>query len=158
MKQDKVARTILTWLAGFLTVGGLFIAVANETPLFGIVNGLIDPLFWRAELISPGTARFKSFAWSYVGMLMALWGIFLYFVARFALAKGERWAWTCIAVSTLVWFCLDTWFSVSAGLFVNVAVNLLILLAIAVPLGITRGGVWRAELTDHRPAGPTPAC
>lgn len=144
MKRDKVARGILMWLAGLLAVGGMFIALANETPLFAIVNGLIDPLFWKAEVISSGTVRFKSFAWSYVGMLMALWGIFLYFIARFPLAKGEAWAWTSIAVSTLVWFCLDTWFSVDAGLYVNVVVNLLILLAIGVPLGMTRGFVWKA--------------
>jgi hypothetical protein len=138
MKHHQISCRILIVLGGFLTIVGLFIMAANDSPLFGIINGLIDPLFWGQETISAGTAQFKRFAWSYMGMLCALWGISVFFITRYALAKGERWAWFCLAGSALAWVCMDSWFSLAAGLYFNLACNLAILLAFGIPLFLTR--------------------
>ncbi|OHD30880.1 MAG: hypothetical protein A2086_06320 [Spirochaetes bacterium GWD1_27_9] len=138
MKYYNAGCKVLMTIAILFFFIGLFIVFFNNTPLFSIINKLIDPIFWTNEIISNGTLRYKSFSWGYIGMLNAIWGLYLYFIVKFALMKREKWAWMCIAVSIIIWFILDTWFSISNDLYFNVIVNILFMVSFIIPLILTR--------------------
>lgn len=141
MKLHKLGCKLVMVLGCVLAGGGLFIVFFNKTSLFNLLNDVIDPLFWHDEPISNATLNFKSFMWSYVGMLTALWGIGLYFVSKYGLMKREAWAWYSIFLSIVSWFILDTWFSISAKVYFNVVLNFLFLTAFTIPLFMTRQSI-----------------
>lgn len=136
MNNYRAGCRTLEVLAFLLFVGGLYMVFMNRTPWF--IDRWIDPLFWGAEPITPATARFKGFLYSYVGMMTSLWGVCIACIVRFGLVRRQPWAWNCLAGSAGLWFVLDTWFSLATGLIWNVVLNALFLAGFVIPLILTR--------------------
>ena len=139
------------WLIGVgvaLTAFGVVMALASGTPLFEPLNRLIDPAFWEAGPPNPGSTGFEAWAFGVWGATIAGWGVVVTFVAREAFGWPERWAWWAVALGTGLWFVLDTGVSLAHGVGFNVAVNLVVLVLLAVPLIGTRraAGVRRPRL------------
>lgn len=77
------------------------------------------------------------FVHAVMGALMTRWAASLLLLVRRAYARGSRSAWRAVALSVLAWFVPGTLFSLQAGVWLNVAVNLLVLAFFAAPLVAT---------------------
>jgi hypothetical protein len=71
---------------------------------------------------------------------MASWAIFTWFLARGPFARGQRWAWECLATGICVWFVVDSTASARAGVWMNVVGNLVFAGLYLIPLAAT----WRS--------------
>ncbi len=130
-------RRWLQVLGLLLGAFGTAMALAAGTPAFDTVDRLVDPAFWEN---GPDAAAREFQAWAYGvwGATIAGWGIAVAFLAAQAFRRREAWAWHAIAAGTALWFVLDTGLSLAHGVTFNVAFNLAVLLAVAVPLLSTR--------------------
>lgn len=121
-----------------ITVFGILMAILSGTPLFDLFNRQIDPAFWGAGAVGDSVKRFQQWIYGVWGATVAGWGIFLTFLARYAFAKKERWAWNCMVLGLLVWFVLDTTLSLFHQVYFNVAFNGGLLILAMLPMVFTR--------------------
>ena len=134
----EVARRWLTAVGLVVTGFGIVMAVASATPLFEVVNRLIDPAFWSDGPPDPGTAAFRAWVYGAWGATLAGWGVVFSLVAWRGLGNREIWAWWALATGTLLWFFLDSAVSLAHGVTFNVAFNVMLLALVGIPLGATR--------------------
>lgn len=133
--------TCRRWLQALglvLAAVGLAMAAAAGTPLFDTVDRFVDPAFWGSPGPDAAARDFQAWAYGVWGATIAGWGIAVAFIAAQAFRRREAWAWHAIALGTALWFVLDTGRSLAHGVTFNVAVNIFVLLAVAVPLLSTR--------------------
>ena len=69
---------------------------------------------------------------------MAVWGVFVYFIARHPFARQERWAWKCLVTVLIVWYSIDTLASLYFGAAFNTLFNTGLLVLLALPLFFVR--------------------
>jgi hypothetical protein len=142
-RADTGARAGLwrTWLmavGGGLILFGTGMGLLAGTPAFGPLHGLIDPAFWPAGPSDPGTLEFRSWAYGVWGAALAGWGVSVVFLAREMLGRGKPWAWRALAFGTGLWFVLDSSVSAIHGVWINAAINVVVLALVALPLAATR--------------------
>lgn len=135
-------RLWIRWMlvvAGLLAGVGVILAVVGGTSAMGVLNDRIDPAFWGDASVNGPVAEYRAWIFAVLGGTMAGWAITMFALVRNGIAKGLRWAWNGVALGLLVWFPLDTGYSLGHHVWVNAAGNTVILLAMAVPLSATRG-------------------
>jgi hypothetical protein len=147
MKQDVPAAKTrddgnfwATWLfvvVVALSVFGVALALLSATPLFDLFHWQIDPVFWGTQPQAPATRDYQHSVYGVLGAVLAGWGSTLAFVAWFPFRAGQPWAWWCLGVGIVLWCVIDTGVSLAFRVFFNVAFNLVIFLATALPLGLT---------------------
>ena len=93
---------------------------------------------WGSPVMQPETAQYRAWVMSIFGPTLMGWTVALFFVVRGPFRRGERWAWWCVAASTLVWGLPDTAWSLTHGVNINVALNVFALVMVALPLWTTR--------------------
>jgi hypothetical protein len=117
---------------------GLFVAFGHQTPLFDVVLGRsVAAAFWQGQA-PVGLADFQAFIYGVLGMSVVGWGVTLVAIARNAFLRRERWAWVGIALAISAWFVPDTALSAYHGVWVNVALNVVIAAGFYLPLLGTR--------------------
>ncbi len=122
-------------LGVIISLFGVALAFLYSTPVFDIFRQQIDPVFGSF------TVEARSFQqWSYgvLGATMAGWGVCVAFIAQGPFKRRERWAWNCLASAVSLWFVIDTFLSWQFQVYFNVAFNVLIYLAVLVPLAFSR--------------------
>lgn len=129
-------RFRIRWL-GVASLGlvlfGLTMALLNRTPVFDVFNRSIDPRFWPAGA-PPGVSGFQAWVYGAWGATVAGWGITAAFVVRYALPRREPWAWWALVAGIGVWYVIDTAISALSGVWINVALNSVLLIVFGVPL------------------------
>ena len=125
-------------LSVLVAVFGLALALLNHTPLFEPLNRQVDPVFWAAASLPSAAVGFRSWVYGLLGATMAGWGITLAFLASYAFARREKWAWNAIAIGLLAWYVVDTTISTVFHVYFNVLFNSLILTGGVLPLLYTR--------------------
>lgn len=114
---------------------GLLLALFNQTPAFDFLfNSHVNRVFWGSDAIDGRTVTFQKWIYGVLGATVAGWGVVLAFLARHPVRWKERWAWNCLATGMLVWFIPDTLISLYFGVVFNAAFNVLLLVAVLVPL------------------------
>ena len=137
--MHKTGCKILTINAVVLIVLGIYSVLFNNTPLFSVINWIMDPNFWGNEMLSNGTLKFKIFTWDILGMFHVIWGINILFIVKYGLMpKKESWAWKCILVQVVVWLVVIAYFTVSVKKNTYFPVTLLFAVLFIVPLMMTR--------------------
>lgn len=121
-----------------ITAFGLFMALFNLTPLFDLFTRQIDQSFWGSASLPVGVTSFQGWLYGVWGATIAGWGIFLTFIAHIPFKQREKWAWNCLVVGLGAWFVLDTGLSWRYGVFFNVVFNIVIALAVGLPLVFSR--------------------
>ena len=121
-----------------ITAFGLFMALFNQTPLFETFTRQIDRAFWGSVSFPADITSFQSWLYGVWGATIAGWGIFLTFIAYFPFKQRERWAWNCLVVGLGAWFVLDTGLSWQYGVSFNVVFNIVVALALGLPLVFSR--------------------
>jgi ABC-type multidrug transport system fused ATPase/permease subunit len=74
--------------------------------------------------------RYIVFVFGVLGAVMVGWMVALLYLAR----RGGREAWQAITVSLVVWYLIDSGFSLYSGYGANAVLNTVIMVAFAVPL------------------------
>lgn len=126
-------------LGGVILAFGALLAIAGGTDVCRPLNELINPSFWGDEGLSAASKDFQTWIYALLGATMMGWGIAVVALARFGLGNGLRWAWWSLVIGIAGWYVLDTAASVIAGVWFNVALNTVILVAAAIPLVALRG-------------------
>lgn len=122
-------------LIGILLIGfGIYITFFKSTPLFALFANLIDPVFWTNETITEGTRNFKGFIYSFSGTYVLLWGINFTCLSKYALNPGNKWAWNCLALSSVIWFTIMVPFSWYYKVYYNVIGDIVFFIVIWIPL------------------------
>lgn len=125
---------LLQVVFGVFVLAGFAFAFFSSSSLMSPITGPIYAAFWTNGPPTPETLRFAEFAFGMVGGLTIAVGVSGWFVTRFALAKGQRWAWFAMAESLLLWFIVDGAVSIHTGAWINAVFNSAYFLAAAVPL------------------------
>lgn len=115
-------------------VFGLAFAFLGTSALFAPVMAPVLGSFWPGGEIPAETRDFAFFSFGIMGALMAGFGELGWFVARFGIGRGEKWAWTGLLAGLVVWFVIDGAVSIAAGAAINVAFNVVFLLLVLIPL------------------------
>ena len=117
------------------------------TALFGlafIVAPSLMEAFFNLLFFSDAAPRFAAdaneymkFAYGVLGAVMVGWMVSLWLVAKGAFRRGEREGWLTLTASLLIWFVVDSAWSVSVGYWQNAALNTAMLILFAIPLAAT---------------------
>ena len=118
---------------------GLALALAGTSGPFEFFTQRIDPVFWGQTGPPPGAAAFQRWVYGTWGATVAGWGLMMAFIAWVPLGRGEKWARNAWAVSLALWFVVDTFYSLYCGVWINVLLNLALLVAMGLPLVF----IWR---------------
>jgi hypothetical protein len=129
------------WLFGVafvIVIFGLALAFFNDTTLFAFFDQNINPVFWQGQIPPQAFITFKQWNYAVLGATMAGWGVCIAFMTVYPFRKRERWVWNALVSAVLLWFVVDTFFSVRFGVIFNALFNVLVLIAVALPLLFTR--------------------
>ncbi|OGG94021.1 MAG: hypothetical protein A2527_09205 [Candidatus Lambdaproteobacteria bacterium RIFOXYD2_FULL_50_16] len=127
-----------SWLKilAYLLVGmGLFFGLFHQTDWFGRL--LVEPMgqpFWGDQPPKGEVLRFIGFLYAVLGATLIGWGLMIVFLVRHALTQRKAWAWKALCWGGCFWYALDTGWSLFYGVWANVALNSLLLLAVWLPL------------------------
>jgi len=137
-------RRWLILLGWGLAAFGLALALFNQSAPFNVLfNDHIDPVFWPASALPPEARAFQRWAYGVLGALLCGWAIFIAFLSQHAFRLRQRWVWWCFVTGIGVWFVVDTAISLWLRVGFNALVNLLLFVALAVPLLFTRRAFMR---------------
>ena len=126
---------------GFAGVG-VFAAAFGGTGAFAMWrNGVSDAMFGAPGVIDAlrpfSTATLGILGGSITGKWVAAW-----WLVRYPLAAGARWAWWALVAGLLGWFCLDGTVSILHDAWFNiVSINLAPLVLVGIPLFRARHGL-----------------
>ncbi len=132
---------------GFAGVGA-FAAFLGGTGAFAMWRtGVSEAMFGAPGVVDAlrpfSTATLGILGGSIVGKWVAAW-----WLVRYPLAAGARWAWWALVAGLLGWFCLDGAVSVLHGAWFNIlSINLAPLVLVGVPLWRARDGLQSQSRT-----------
>jgi len=127
---------VVSWV---VVAFGLLLALFNQTPVFDFLfNKQINPVFWGAAPLAVQTITFQRWIYGVLGATVAGWGLTMSFIAHYPFGSKERWAWNCLATGMLVWFITDTSLSLYFKVVFNALFNVLLLVAVFLPLIFTK--------------------
>jgi len=137
-------ESFLFWQRWLLIVGvvisifGMFMSFFSGTALFYLFDNRINSVFWGTGDVTEGVRGFQRWIYGAWGATVAGWGICVTFIVHYPFRRKEKWSWECILWGVLVWFMIDTGFSVYFNVYINVILNTLFLIAVLLPLVSTR--------------------
>lgn len=118
---------------------GVVLALFNQSLFFDFIfNIRINPYFWGGNEPDSTALHFQQWAYGVLGATIAGWGVIVFFIIRQPFRNQERWAWTASVAGIGLWYILDTFISIAAGVFYNAVFNTLLLAVFMVPLIFTR--------------------
>lgn len=127
----------LRWLqAGMIlfVVFGISFALLGTTGLFSPYVAPVVSAFWPGGEIPAESRDFAILCFGIMGALSAAFGELGWFVARYAVARRERWALAALLLSLVLWYVLDGAVSFYAGASLNVVFNTVFFIVVLVPL------------------------
>lgn len=138
MKNFNFWQKWLLAASVLIILSGILITFSGFTGVFDLFAQMIAPAFGENFPDSSYVADFQKFVYAVIGSTMAGWGVFVAFVTHFPFQKREKWAWTCLFLGSLLWFVLDTSFSVYYQVYANAALNTSFFILLQLPLVFTR--------------------
>lgn len=123
------------------------VVVAAGTALFGVAFMVapeaVQAIFsgWYlpglAESFSAEAYDYLMFTYGVLGAVTTGWAVMILYLALGAFRRGERLAWEAITLSVIVWFVIDSAFSILSGYWQNAALNVVFFLGFIIPLVAT---------------------
>ncbi len=137
MKRSGVWDAWLFAVSVGMTAFGVFMALFSRSPIFAAFNRQIDPIFWPAGLTDPAVRAFQEMIYGVWGATVAGFGALAAFIVRVPFRARQRWARDALVVAVAAWFVLDSGISALYGVWFNVGFNSAVLVALALPVGLT---------------------
>lgn len=91
----------------FATMGVMWAIVGSFDP-FGIYDKAFANTFWEVDTLPTDAKKATQFILGPFGATSAGYFILQYFIAKYAYAKREMWAYNAILIAFFFWFILDT--------------------------------------------------
>jgi hypothetical protein len=138
MRRVKIGAVILQTVAVIYALMALFIGLANQSPLFrsifegDLIAGSLGAAH-RAAAIGP----FKAYVYGVLGGSLFGFAASVFSIARFGIARREKWAWWTVLAASILWYALDTGGSIRTGVLLNAAGNTLFLAVILAALALS---------------------
>lgn len=126
-------RWLQATIIGTLLFGLAFIVLPNVMEAFFNVLFYSDP----TPRFAADANAYMRFAYGILGAVMVGWMVSLWFVAVGTFRRGEREGWLTLTASVIVWYVVDSAWSVSVGFWQNAALNTAMLILFAIPLAAT---------------------
>ena len=128
------AKTFLQLIAIAHILGGLLLPFLVNTSLFAVYNSrLYQTLGFGQELRAN-----VNFLTGIFGPTIASWGVLFLYVISTAFENPDKRGWWAIFFSCVVWAPYDSLLSIQQGIYINALINLIVALAILIPVFITR--------------------
>lgn len=141
MEDNKRFSFWITWLKTVSIVFaafGIVLAFLNRTLIFTVCfHNNINPVFFGETPLQEPALAFQQWVYALMGSACVLIGILIFFIAKYALAKKEKWARNGILIGLVAWFVMDTPASLYFRVYFNVAFNMIFLIAMILPLLLT---------------------
>lgn len=137
-------RNFLFWQRWLLIVGfvisifGISVSFFSGTALFYLFDNNINLNFWGSVDVPNNIKEFQKWIYGAWGATVAGWGIFVIFIAHYPFQRREKWSWNCLISGLLLWFFIDSGFSVYYRVYINVILNTILLILVMLPLVFTR--------------------
>ncbi len=131
-----------------ITLFGLLMAFLNGTIVFNVFDTSINSVFFGSQTTSEGVSMFQRWVFGAWGATVAGWGVFATFIARYPFKRRERWARDCLFSGLILWFVIDTGYSMFFAVWINVILNVVIFLLVIIPVIAT----WREFSVPSPPA------
>ncbi len=144
-------RWLLT-VIGFIIAGGILMPLLTSAGLLTAFDNLVNPIFWASSEVSAAAVAFQQWIYGLVGAVMAGWGISMAFLAYYPFRQKEKWAWTGLVLSLLIWYVADTAVSLLFGVNFNAVLNTIILALFLLPLFFTRTYFFQAVRSEKTAA------
>lgn len=143
---SKLQALWSTWLEVVLVGVALFSIILIVAP--DITTTFFNLLVFSGSppdvLMEPEVVAYLQFVYGLMGAVMLGWCVSLYYLVHVPFRDGERWAWTALATSITVWFCIDSVHSILAGFWQNALFNVVFFVAFAIPLATTFSSLFPA--------------
>lgn len=134
-------QTTFFWRWLIFVIIGTFIFGLSMILLPDVIGGLFNAMFFPntdVDQIFSETARhYLQFTYGVLGAVMAGWASLMLYIVLRPFRRGEREAWNMIATSMLIWFVIDSAYSLYMGYIPNVVLNMVFLILYLIPLGAT---------------------
>ena len=100
-----------------------------------------DAMFFSSAqmqtVFSDTAALYILFIYRVLGAVMVGWMISLLFILAGPFRQGQREGWYAVTVSIMVWFLIDSGFSISTGFWQNAVFNVIFFVLFIIPLAAT---------------------
>ncbi len=134
-----VSRFWWRWL--MLMVGGVLLfslsLILVPDTMQDFFNGLFFSSSGAQATFSAQAFHYINFVYGLLGAVMLGWMVMIWRVVMGPFRRGEREAWNTLALSIMIWFVVDSSFSLVMGFPANAVFNTLIFLLFAAPLAAT---------------------
>jgi hypothetical protein len=102
---------------------------------------LFDTMFFSSAqmqtIFGNTAASYILFMYRVLGAVMIGWMISLLFILAGSFRQGERQGWYAVTASIMVWFLIDSGFSISTGFWQNAVFNVIFFVLFIIPLAAT---------------------
>ncbi len=144
VREDRLILWSRVLAAGFVAqaLAGYAVAFAYDSAIFAWHRERVALALWGRADFGPEAAAFAGFAMGVLGATMASAAGSMVWVALGPFARGERWAWLCVATALLLWAPFDTALSLRHGVWINAAFNAVPIALMTAPLLATRRAFW----------------
>lgn len=146
--MDKKFEFWQQWLVYaniMFTIVGIVIVFFGESVLFHFWHLFSTDVFFDGdaeayERIMP----FRRFLFGIIGGTIAGFHLLMVYISKYSFKAKEKWAFNALLYGTVLWFVLDSSFSIYSGAFHNVwMINLVAMVGIGLPLWMTRKEFFR---------------
>jgi hypothetical protein len=130
----------VAWLALLVSYAaqvlvGWSAAVAIRSPLWGWHQEPLAAALWGGPF--PAVVEpYRTLTMGMLGATMASAAAPMCLVLWVPFRRREQWAWWAVLLSMAVWYPVDTAVSVACSVWVNVALNTVVLVSVLVPLAV----------------------
>mgnify|MGYP001219763364 CR=1 FL=1 len=134
-------QTTFFWRWLILVIIGTLLFGLNMIFLPNVTNGLFNAMFFPNtdinQIFSETAQHYLQFTYGVLGAIMVGWASLMLYIALRPFRRGEREAWTMITTSIIIWFVVDSAYSLYMGYIPNVVLNIIFLILYLIPLGAT---------------------
>lgn len=127
------AINFLQFIAFIHILVGVALPLYAYSDLFYAYSNLIRDAFWHTQTQPTEALDFERWIIALFGPTVASWGVLLFTITFYSKRISSFKPWSGILGATAIWGILDIGISMSKGFYVHLAIDLLAILAIALP-------------------------
>jgi len=124
-------------LAGREKLKCFLVLLINTANLFAFFDDQLSRIFWTTA-VPPGLAAYQGWLYALLDSILIAWGVNMFFIVQNAFKRQEKWAWNALFIGLLVWYLIDSGFSLRYGVVFNAVVNTGLFGLGLMPLSFTR--------------------
>ena len=139
----KKAKRLLEILAILHIIIGMMLPFLIDSWLFTYYNKQLLAAF---NTDSAEAQELGKFMLGILGPAIASWGVLFLFMVRYAYSTASKAAWFYLLAAIIGWSAYDMALSIIAGVYLNVIIDLVVLVVLLTPLILSRSHFLKKSL------------